>query len=82
MNLFKLSEIQNILFVFWVFIQISSFNSEIPSQAGIGHQTAMAFAILIADYPQSLCVFHGLPDVFRLEMHPALMQELFNVLNG
>ena len=66
----------------FVFVQISSFNSEFPYQVGISHQTATAFALLIADYPQSLCVLHGLTNVIRLEVHPALVQKLLNVLNG
>ena len=46
----------------------------------MGHQTTVA--LLVADYPQGLCVLQGLADVLWLQVHPALVQELFDVLYG
>ena len=46
----------------------------------MGHQTTVA--LLVADYPQGLCVLQSLADVFRFQVHPALVQELFDVLHG
>ena len=46
----------------------------------MGHQTAIA--LLVADYPQGLGVLQSLADVLRLQMHPALVEELFDVLQG
>ena len=46
----------------------------------MSHQTAVA--LLIADYPQGLGVLQGLANVLWLQVHPALVQELFYVLHG
>ena len=75
-NMFTKPTLQGILSVSIYF----KYHSETPSQVGVGHQTTVA--LLIADYPQGLGVLQGLADVLRLQVHPALVQELFDVLRA
>ena len=56
---------------------------QVPYQVRVGHEATLALVVLlVVDDAQGLGVLHGLADVLRLEVHPALVQELFNVLNA